>query len=96
MEEKIAITGLGYDNQPWVLVDADTGEIAGRDLRVVSAHGEEVMLIGGRPPHKPSSSGKVWISYDQDVEYEYMDGSTEFYPSVFGLRWTHVVSEGEA
>ena len=53
-----------------------TGEIV-QDFR-----GERWVLEGGREPHKPSSTGFVWVRS--------LDGrglSREFYPSVIGAKW---------
>lgn len=33
----------------------------------------------GAPPHKPSSTGRVWVKRD--------DWSREFFPGVFGCKW---------
>ena len=41
-----------------------------------SFRGESYVITGGRPPHKPESTGKVWTS-----------DNGEYYPGVFGLRW---------
>lgn len=38
--------------------------------------GDQYRITGGRAPHKPSSTGKVWT-----------DGG-EFFPSVFNCAWT--------
>ena len=71
------VTSVGYDGKLWLLVheDASTqGVYEGEAVR--SYRGEDCVLTGGRAPHKPGSTGKVWTS----------DGG-EYYPSVFGLRW---------
>lgn len=73
------ISGTGYDGQLWLLVhegDDAAGVYEGETVR--SFLGEDYVLTGGRPPHKPASTGKVWTS----------DGG-EFYPGVFKLRWIH-------
>lgn len=42
--------------------------------------GEEVTLLEIREPHKPSSSGKVYL--------QFKNGAVgEFYPSVIGGKW---------
>lgn len=42
--------------------------------------GEPVPLFHIMPPHKPSSSGRVYVQYE--------DGATgEYYPSVIGGVW---------
>lgn len=45
-----------------------------------SSKGVAVRVKGGRPPHKPSSTG--WV-YCEDVEGH----SYEWFPSVIGARW---------
>lgn len=59
----------------WKLVDEKTNAPVSMGQAIVSFRGEEMKLLGGNPPHKPSSSGKIWVE----------DG--EYYPSVFGLKW---------
>jgi hypothetical protein len=43
--------------------------------------GHAAVITGGRAPHKPSSTGKVWTSDEG-----------EYYPGVFGMKWV-LVSE---
>jgi hypothetical protein len=43
--------------------------------------GEKVILKGGTPPHKPSSTGRVRVSSDPE------HSGSEYYPSVCGLKW---------
>jgi hypothetical protein len=38
--------------------------------------GDPYRIDGGRAPHHPASTGKVWTS------------GGEFFPSVFGCKWT--------
>jgi hypothetical protein len=38
--------------------------------------GNTAVITGGRPPHKPSSTGVVWTA-----------SGGEFYPNVFDMRW---------
>lgn len=62
------------------LVYEDTGE----EVQV----GDRILVDGGlakvdffRPPHKPSSSGKVSVLHDGD------DMSVEYYVGVIGAKW---------
>jgi hypothetical protein len=41
-----------------------------------SFRGDQYRITGGRAPHHPASTGKVWT-----------DGG-EFFPSVFDCKWT--------
>jgi len=56
----------------WILVHADTGVPVKQGEKVGDFH-----IEGGRPPHKPSSTGRVWVK-----EY-----SQEYFPTVFKLKW---------
>lgn len=38
--------------------------------------GDRYIITGGRPPHKPASTGRVWV-----------EGGGEYFPTVFDLRW---------
>ena len=53
-----------------------TGDIV-RDFR-----GTRWILEGGRPPHKESSSGFVWLRSTDERRL-----SREFYPFVIGAKW---------
>lgn len=71
------VTSVGYDGKRWLLLREDVTERGVRKGETVRSYrGEDCVLTGGRAPHKPESTGKVWTS----------DGG-EYYPSVFGLRW---------
>ena len=64
---------ITYDN--WTLQHADgTPVCVGETL---TTHRDETYVIeGGRPPHKPSSTGRVWV-----------EGGGEFFPTVFNIKW---------
>jgi hypothetical protein len=64
---------ITYDN--WTLQHADgTPVCVGETL---TTHRDETYVItGGRPPHKPSSTGRVWV-----------EGGGEYFPSVFNIKW---------
>lgn len=47
---------------------------------LVDFRGETATLIGATPPHKPSSTGRVYVR-DEDGH------QCEYYPSVYGLKW---------
>lgn len=53
-----------------------TGEI------VRTNKGAVYVLTGGAPPHKPSSTGKVWL---RTIDGKGMD--QEFFPSVINAEW---------
>ena len=69
----------------WTLVHERTGVPVIEGDVVLDFRGEAETITGGRPPHKPSSSGFVWT-----------DGGRrggEFYTSVFDLKW---IKQGES
>lgn len=48
--------------------------------------GESFMIVGGKPPHKPSSTGRVWAK-PVDHRGVALDGQQEYYPGIFKLKW---------
>mgnify|MGYP001169385359 FL=1 len=46
--------------------------------------GQNYVVKGGMPPHKPSSSGRIWVA---DITNTH---NREYFPSVCGLKWTQV------
>lgn len=70
MTEQQVIT---HDN--WTLTHMDgTPACVGELLE--THNGDQYRITGGRPPHKPSSTGRVWVA-----------GGGEFFPTVFNLKW---------
>lgn len=65
------------------LVHETTGEDAKPGDTVISFRNEEAILIAGRPPHRPGSTGRVYVRWADDETAT----EAEFYPSVFGLAW---------
>lgn len=66
----------------WTLVHERTGVPVMEGDVVLDFRGEAETIKGGRPPHKPSSSGFVWTATGR-----------ELYPSVFDLKWVHEKNE---
>lgn len=63
------------------LVDSETlRPIEKGDIRVLD-DGQTVIVTGWSEPHKPSSSGKVY------VEYPGRDWSMTYYPTVIGAKF---------
>lgn len=60
----------------WKLIDESTGKEVNTGDFIISFRGIVTVCTGGKPPHKVSSTGKVWTASGAD-----------FYPSVFGLKW---------
>ena len=64
------------------LINTTTRQQISTGAIVQDFRGQRWILEGGRPPHKPSSTGFVWVRS--------VDGrglSREFYPSVIGAKW---------
>ena len=66
----------------WTLVYADTGKPVVKGTILPNFRGEAFAIVGGKPPHKPSSTGSVISKAPNPPEFE-----AERYPSVFGLEW---------
>ena len=67
------------------LINKTTGQPVKTGDIVQDSTGQRWVLEGGREPHKPSSSGFVWVRS--------IDGrglSREFYPFVIGAEWVNV------
>ena len=62
------------------LVHQETGKPATEKEVVTCFRGESYILQGGTPPHKPSSTGRVWVVGACDF-------NREFFPSVVNLEW---------
>ena len=78
------IRSNGYDRngtpQTFVLVRKDIGQPVEVGETVVRRGGGEATVKGGRAPHKPSSTGRVYV--DEGRTY-----TGEYFPSVYGLEW---------
>ena len=59
----------------WTLVHSSTNTPATIGETITSFRGLETTLLGGNPPHKLGSTGKVWVE------------NAEYYPEVFNLKW---------
>ena len=66
------------------LINTTTRQPINTGAIVQDFRGQRWVLEGGRPPHKPSSTGFIWVRS--------VDGrglSREFYPSVIGAQWVN-------
>jgi len=63
------------------LVNKDTGAEVKVGDTVTSFRGEKAIVKYLEPPHKPSASGRVYVTQ------EGMTGQQGFYASVFGLKY---------
>ena len=69
----------------WKLVDKKTGAPVRYSEVRPDFRGDRRMVVGGTPPHKPSSTGRISV-VDPLSESEYPD-SQEFFPTVVGCAW---------
>lgn len=60
----------------WHLCYADTTDLVRKNVKAYDFRGRVDTIVGGRAPHKPGSTGRVWCA----------DGA-EFFPGVFGMQW---------
>ena len=68
--------------QGWTLWYQDgRGEVYAKEL-IRSSKGEQWVIEGGTPPHKPSSTGRVWVRLPDDSTWNRI-----VFPSVFGMEW---------
>lgn len=74
------------DCEVWTLVRSDTKAPVNRGDAVVSGRGEHAIVAGGSPPHKPASTGRVYVREQSDIDNN-SEYSREYFPSVFGLEW---------
>lgn len=62
------------------LVHRETGDVVNIGDKLIANDGHEVILQGWRKPHKPSSTGRVFVKSETDT-FE-----LQFFPSVFNLE----------
>ena len=74
---KKLIQSTDYSGAICTLVYEATGEA----VYVGDVRGEET-ITGGRAPHKPSSTGRVYI--------DFQGTKGEFFPGVVGAKWARV------
>lgn len=69
-------------------------ENTGAEVRIgdvcETSDGEQVQVSYFRPPHKPSSSGKI------SVRFVGTDKTAEYYVGVIGCKWIEREDRGEA
>jgi hypothetical protein len=70
----------------WKLVNQAGEEVNKGDI-VTSFRGEDHYLLGGSPPHKQGSSGRVSVEMKNGL------GDSQYYPTVFDLEWVQLVKE---
>jgi hypothetical protein len=70
-----------YDGA-WALVHTETGLAVYRGEILPDFRGDAGVIVGGRAPHKPSSTGRVHTA-----------NGGESFPSVYGLKWINCNEE---
>jgi len=68
----------------WILVNANNERVVEKEL-VTTKGGESWIVEGGVPPHKPSSTGRVWVSLLNNPKH-----NRDFFPTVFNLKWQEI------
>ena len=68
----------------WILLCGDV--IVTEGMTVDTTDGEPWIVQRGigAPPHKPSSTGRIWVVHGEKGWVE------EYFPSVFDCKWTEV------
>lgn len=80
---KKAITGKNFAGHEMKLYDTKTNRPLNEGDRVTTFRGERVTLRGGHPPHKPESSGRIYVSENGRDEFTY-------YPGVIDAEWRSI------
>ncbi len=85
MTANATILAKDYAGRVRTLVD-EAGKPVLIGTRLLGGSGKEtVVLVGGAPPHKASSSGRVYVTLTAP---DGADGDhREYFPHVYGLRW---------
>ena len=73
-----------WDDKEVMLVFEKTLKPVCIGQKVKDFRGDYAVVTGGRAPHKPSSEGKVWVREGTS--------ESEYYPSVFDLKWVPSVN----
>lgn len=78
------IKSKNYAGEAMTLVLEDDGQPVEAGMILTSGRGERYRVTGGRAPHKPGSTGKVWC---QGVDQAGDNSTIEFYPGVVKAMW---------
>ena len=77
---KPGLLSQGYDSKVFELRTMHSGEPVSLGAKVAALPRSDYSTVeGGSAPHKPSSTGRVYVEH----------GS--YYPSTFGLQWVELV-----
>tara|TARA_R100000935_G_scaffold6121_1_gene13545 strand:- start:247 stop:921 length:675 start_codon:yes stop_codon:yes gene_type:complete len=80
------------DGQTWNLQHSDGLKVEVGSVETSTRDGKTLKfkVQGGTPPHKPSSTGRVWgnwLSHDESGDEVLDQSASEYYPQVFDLTW---------
>ena len=79
------------DGKTWQLQDSDGLKVEVGSTQTSNRDEPRTFKInGGTPPHKPSSTGRVWgnwLSHDENGDEILDQAASEYYPQVFDLTW---------
>ncbi len=82
------ITSIDYAGRTCVLRTAGgNGTTVGQGFVALSHRGERWLIVGGRAPHKPSSSGRVYATPYPASPDVFDVHESQFFPGVFDLVW---------
>ena len=79
------------DGKTWQLQDTNGLEVEVGSTQISKLDEPRKFRIqGGTPPHKPSSTGRIfgrWFSVDENDGEIISESTNEYYPQVFNLTW---------
>jgi hypothetical protein len=79
-DDTAPVTGIDFAGNTRVLRGMDDERLVNAGDTVLTFRGEEVTLLGGTPPHKDGSTGRIVVQYADKSR-------SEFFPSVCDLYW---------
>lgn len=66
-----------------ILINTINGEPVSTGSLLTDFRGDHAILVSATPPHKPSSTGRVYVRSANPGE----NWTAEYYPSVYDLKW---------
>ena len=73
-----------WEDKECKLVSRETGEELNINDVVITGRGDVFKIQGGRAPHKPSSTGRVYVTNVEE------DWKGEYFPTVIDACWVTV------
>tara|TARA_R110001632_G_scaffold230872_1_gene368758 strand:- start:269 stop:559 length:291 start_codon:yes stop_codon:yes gene_type:complete len=85
--------------QGWALVHQNSGEAVTQNEEFTShKDGAQWLVTGGEIPHKPSSTGRVWVkrgSNSSNLLKNTEQWTKSFFPTVFNLQWRELKQDAQ-